>query len=305
MSAGQETERDLRALLLLWLVLIVIGGGWGFTGPLSKLSVSTGNHPVGVTFWGTFAGALLLSLVAAVRGKRISLSRPYLIFYLISGFLGTALPNSLSYTAYKYLPIGINMIVISLVPMVTLIIAVPLGLERIDRRRLAGLALGIVAVLMIFLPDTSLPDAGQAIWIALPIIGALCYALEGVYLASSRPEDLDTLTVMCGLFWGALVFITPLMWVLGAWVDITAMGPPELAIMGNTFLHIGAYLGYIWMIARAGPVFASQVGYVVTGSGVILGMIFYGERHSLWVWGALALIVVGLSLVRPKKQRSA
>ena len=33
-----------------------------------------------------------------------------------------------------------------------------------------------------------------------------------------------------------------------------------------------------------------MAGYVVTGSGVVLGMIFYGERHSPWIWAALALV---------------
>ena len=47
--------------------------------------------------------------------------------------------------------------------------------------------------------------------------------------------------------------------------------------------------------------FASQIAYVVTGSGVALGMLIYDERHSPWVWAALALMFAGLALVRPKR----
>jgi drug/metabolite transporter (DMT)-like permease len=64
---------------------------------------------------------------------------------------------------------------------------------------------------------------------------------------------------------------------------------------------MGAYFGFIWLIGQAGPVFASQVGYVVTGSGVVLGMIVYGERHSPWIWAALALMFAGLALVKPRR----
>ena len=53
----------------------------------------------------------------------------------------------------------------------------------------------------------------------------------------------------------------------------------------------------------SGPVFASQVGYIVTATGVLLGMAFYDERHSIWVWAALALMMVGLSLVKPEERR--
>ena len=76
----------------------------------------------------------------------------------------------------------------------------------------------------------------------------------------------------------------------------------EQAVLASYGLHIFAYFGFVWLIARAGPVFASQVGYVVTGVGVGLGMAFYGERHSLWIWLALALMMIGLTLVRPKER---
>ena len=47
--------------------------------------------------------------------------------------------------------------------------------------------------------------------------------------------------------------------------------------------------------------FASQVAYVATGSGVALGMLIYDERHSPWFWAALALMFAGPALVRPKR----
>ena len=289
----------------LWLALLVIGLGWGVTGPFSKLAVSTGNHPIGVAFWNTVIGAVVLTVVLLASGRRLPLDRRHLVFFLICGLLGTAVPNSLSYTAYRHLPIGIISIVIALVPMMTLLLALPMGIERPEPRRLAGLGLGAMAVLLIVLPDTSLPEPDQAAWVALPIIVSLSYAAENIYIATARPRSpgggVDALTIMCGLFWGALILLTPLLVVSDAWFDITRFGPPEQAIVIVSFLHIGAYFGFIWLIGQAGPVFASQVGYVVTASGVILGMIFYGERHSLWVWAALALMFTGLTLVKPRR----
>lgn len=286
---------------LLWLVLVVIGVAWGITGPLAKLSISTGNHPIGVTFWNTLLGTVALTTVLLLRGRRLPLSRRHLMFFLICGLLGTALPNSLSYTAYQHLSVGVMSIVIALVPMMTLLLALPLGVERPDPRRMAGLGLGTGALLLIVLPDASLPEAGQAIWVALPVITSLAYAGENIYIATSRPPGVDALTILCGLFWGALILLTPVMLLSDAWFDITRFGPPEQAIIATTALHLLAYFGFIWLIGQAGPVFAAQVAYVVTGSGVILGMIIYGERHSPWIWAALALMFAGLALVKPKR----
>lgn len=285
----------------LWLALVVIGVAWGITGPLSKLAISTGNHPIGVTFWNTAIGTAVLTPVLLASGRRLPLDRRHLIFYLICGLLGTALPNTISYAAYKHLPVGVISIVIALVPMATLLLALPLGIERPDLRRLFGLGLGAVAVLLIVAPETSLPEPGLAAWVALPVIVSLSYAGENIYIAAAKPPGSGPLTVICGLSWAALILLTPATIASGAWVDITRLGPPEQAIIAISALHICAYFGFIWLIGQGGPVFASQVGYVVTGSGVVLGMIVYGERHSPWIWVALALMFAGLALVKPRR----
>ncbi|HSF96077.1 MAG TPA: DMT family transporter [Thermohalobaculum sp.] len=294
-------ETSAPRAFLPWLVLIVIGLAWGSTGPFSKLAVSTGNHPIGVTFWNTAIAALVLTAALFATGRRLPVTRRHIGFFLVCGLLGTALPNTLSYTAYRHLPIGIMVMVISLVPMATLIIALPLRIERPEPLRLAGVALGTAALLMITLPDSSLPDPALAVWVLLPVIVTLSYAAENIYIAAARPPDCDTLAVMSGLSLGALAFLVPMMLAADAWVDISRLGPPEQAILYTSAVHIVAYFGFVWLIANAGPVFAAQVAYLVTGSGVTLGMIFYGERHSAWVWGALVLMFAGLALVKPRR----
>jgi len=296
-SNGSQTQNHP---IFQWLALIAIGFAWGCTGPLSKIAVSSGNHPIGVTFWDTLITAITLTVILLRFRWRLPTSKQYLIFFLVCGFFGTAFPNVLSYTAYQHLPVGVNAIVISLVPLATLLIALPLRIERADKRRILGLTSGVFAVLMIYLPKTSLPDPDQVIWVSLPIVVAISYAIENVYIAGARPPDLNPQMIICGLSWAALCFLTPLMVFSGTWVDLSAMGPPELAIFAISFLHMGSYMGFVWLIDRAGPVFASQVGYVITGSGVVLGMIIFHERHSAWIWGALVMIFFGLALVKPR-----
>ena len=47
-------------------------------------------------------------------------------------------------------------------------------------------------------------------------------------------------------------------------------------------------------------VFATQTSYVVTGSGVLWAMLLLGEHFSGWVWAALAVMLIGVALVRPR-----
>jgi drug/metabolite transporter (DMT)-like permease len=63
-----------------------------------------------------------------------------------------------------------------------------------------------------------------------------------------------------------------------------------------------AYSSYVWLAARAGAVFASQTSYIVTGTGVLWAMVLLNETYSAFVWGALALMLLGLALVQPREK---
>lgn len=287
----------------LWLGVLAVGLSWGSTGPLSKLAVSTGHSAIGIAFWTTFLAALSTAAILILRRRQLPLSVRHIRFYMICGLLGTALPSSLSYTAYAHLPIGVTAMLLSAIPMVTLLVAWPLGLENPSFRRVLGLGLGALGVALIVLPGSSLPDPTQAIWILAPLAVAFSYSGENIVIAKSRMSDLDPFTTLCGLSWGALALLTPVMLVTGSWFDITAFGPPERAVFVITALNMVAYAGYIWLIGQAGPVFAAQVGYVVTGAGVLLGMVLFDERHSIWVWAALGVLVLGVTLVQPRRPK--
>jgi drug/metabolite transporter (DMT)-like permease len=68
------------------------------------------------------------------------------------------------------------------------------------------------------------------------------------------------------------------------------------------FINATAYAAFVACIASSGPLFASQVGYVVTLAGVLWGIAIFGETHSMWVWASLVTMLVGLMLVSPRKQ---
>ncbi|MBT3172574.1 MAG: EamA/RhaT family transporter, partial [Rhodospirillaceae bacterium] len=58
------------------------------------------------------------------------------------------------------------------------------------------------------------------------------------------------------------------------------------------------------LLRRTGPVYFSQVAFIVTINAVMWGVILFDEQHSLWIWLALALVFGGVALVnwRHKKQ---
>jgi drug/metabolite transporter (DMT)-like permease len=192
-------------------------------------------------------------------------------------------------------------IVIATIPMMAFPIALALGNDTFSRRRLGGLALGLIGVGFIALPDASLPERAMIAFLPLALVAPFCYACEGNIVARWGTAGLDPFAVLFGASVVGTLISLPL--AIGSGQFFIPSSPFTLAdftLVLSSVVHVLVYTGYVWLIGRAGPVFAGQVSYVVTGSGVFWAMLLLGETYSLWVWVALLCMIFGLMLVQPR-----
>ena len=293
----------MSARLVLLGALVIIGAAWGVTQPWSKMAVTAGHAPLGLIFWQLFIAAILLGGITLARGKRLSTAPRHLFLYVVILMTGTLLPNFAGYTAALHLPAGVMSIVISIVPMVSFPIAIAMGTDRFSVRRLMGLVLGFTAILFIALPEASLPDPAMAAWLPLAVIAPIFYAFEGNYVARYGTEGLDPVQALAGAAVLGVIIVLPLALVTGGFSDPRLpWDRAEAAIVGVGLAHALAYTGYVWLVGRAGAVFAAQVSYLVTGFGVFWAWLILSESYSGWIWAALAFMFAGLFLVQPRQQ---
>jgi drug/metabolite transporter (DMT)-like permease len=287
-------------------VLVALGAGWGLTQPLTKIAVSTGHQPFALLFWQQAIVAVLMGLACLATGRRLPLGRGALAVYAVIALLGAVLPGTVNYTTARHLPAGILSLLLSLVPMFAFPIALALGMDRFSLARLAGLGLGLTGVALIALPGTSLPDPAMAGWIPLALIPAMLYACEGNYVARFGTAGMDPLQVLTGAsILGAAVTL-PLAAGFGQTLAPPwPLGLPELALVLSALVHGVVYATYVWLVGRTGAVFAAQTSYLVTAFGVVWAMLLLGERYSLWVWAAFGVMLLGLTLVRPRPPADA
>jgi len=282
-------------------ILVGAGVAWGATQPLSKVAVSTGHQPLGLIFWQLVIAVVLLALYNTARRRPLPLHRGALVTYLVIALTGTLLPNSMSYLAVVHLPAGIMSIAIATVPMVAFPIALALGSDRFSWARLAGLGLGLAGVALIALPSSSLPEPGMVGWLGIALLPSLLYAIEGNYVARFGTAGCGPVQALLGASLVGAILALPLALASGQWIDPRQdIGQAELALITSSAIHAGAYVAYVWLIGRAGAVFAAQVAYVVTGAGVLWAMVLLGESYSGWVWLALGAMMAGLALVQPR-----
>ena len=112
---------------------------------------------------------------------------------------------------------------------------------------------------------------------------------------------MDPVEVLLGATVLSALLTFPLAMGTGQFIDPRGpWGAPDTALVATSTISIFVYTGYVWMVGRAGPIFAGQVSYLVTGFGVIWSMLILGESYSLWIWAAMGLMMIGLFFVQPR-----
>lgn len=296
-SSGDASWLGLAALLVL------LGAGWGLTQPLAKIAVSGGYRHFGLVFWQLAIGAVLLGAVIRATGRPMPLDRRRVAFCGLIAVIGTVIPGAASFQAAVHLPSGILSVVLSLVPMLAFPVALWLGIDRFGIARALGLACGLAGVVVLALPGVSLPSPGMIAWLPLALVAPLFYAIEGNVVARWGTRGLDPIQVLFGASVLGTAIALPLALGSGHWIDPRPpWGLPDLAVALSAAIHAAVYSGYVWLVGHAGSVFAAQVSYLVTGSGVLWAMALLGERYPPGLWIALGLMFLGLFLVRPRRR---
>ncbi|WP_299687883.1 DMT family transporter [uncultured Tateyamaria sp.] len=288
----------------LWLALVLLGlgAGWGLTMPLTKIAVSSGFKHFGLLFWQLAIGFVVMSAIALPQGLRLPCGAAQLRVYVIIALVGSVLPNTVSYQAAVHLPSGVMSILLSMVPIWAFPIALILALDRFDWRRFAGLVAGLTAVMLIVLPGSEFAGTIPVVWVLIGLISGLFYAFEGNYVARWGTAGMGPVQVLWGASLVGMLIALPLALSTGQWIDPRPpYGDPQIAHIMASMTHVLVYTGYVWLVGQAGPVFAVQVSFLVTLFGVFWARAILAEAYPPAVWLALALMLLGMYLVQPRK----
>ncbi len=289
-----------------WIVLLVMGVAWGYTVILAKVITAGGGHPFGIAMWTSALGAGFLLVISTIRRRPLSLKRDVLWLYVICGLLGVVIPAVSFYFAAPHLPAGVLSITVTVGPILTFLFSVFFGLERFASLRVLGVAFGVLAVALLVVPEASLPDRSAVPWVLLACVPGLCYALENMVLTFHLPGDVSPFTVACGNFLVSSVVLVGVVVATDTFVPLAwPWGVVEWSIAGMAAINAVCFGLVIYLIAYAGAVFSTQVAYLITISGVAWGIVIFDEQHSVWVWLSLACILVGLTLIRPRRRKHA
>jgi drug/metabolite transporter (DMT)-like permease len=297
--------RPAPSPLLPLSLLLTIGVLWGFFLVLIKTGVTGGVAPMTYLFWFTLvAGTTLLGL-CVLRGTWPRLGRVHLRYYLAAASLRFVVANIILYTVQGRVPVGIMAVLLAMVPIFTYAISLLVRFERFQTLRFGGILCAFAGVVLIVAPRDALPETALVFWILLGLATPLLHGAGYVFLSErNRPPGSDSLSVACGTLYAASALTLPLALAFGQFRFIL---PPfsqgELAMLTHAILAGFNFYAIFELIRISGATYMSQANFLSVFFGVVFGIVLFDETHSWWVWGAMAVIVLGVALVNARPQK--
>lgn len=281
--------------------LVLLASIWGSSFLWIKISLR-GFSPAQNTVLRLFLGALALVVYAWARGIR--LPRGWAIWGHLSAVAGVAsvLPYLLFAVAEQRVDSAVAGVLNATTPLFTAVVAASAGLERVNGRKLAGLVLGFIGVLLVFAPWQS--GSQMMSWSGLACLGAAaCYALGYVYTArfiSNR--GLSPLPLAAGQMISAsvlsLVLIPLLGWPAPVWRTDAVIATVVLGALGTGIAIVINYR----LIANTGASGAALVTYLIPVVAVTVGAVTLGERITPNILIGAAIVLLGVGITRSGSQ---
>jgi drug/metabolite transporter (DMT)-like permease len=287
---------------LSWAALLVLVVVWGSTFAGIRIGVET-ISPAWLVTGRLLSGAAFLGIWIVVAGAFNSRPRGEATpkvgigaigWFAMIGIAATAAPFVLYAHAAESIGSAVMAICNGGTPFATVILAHMFTGDRLTARRMSGVMLGFLGLVVLVLPEFGKEQSASLIGILLAIVGAWLYAVGnvGTRLAPRVSPIISSfwIVAIAGLAALGYAIIAEPFPRAASVASITAM--IALGLLPTAF----AMFVYVWLIQRAGPVFVSFTTYMSPLWATGLGVIFLGEQLQWSMVGALALILAGVAV---------
>lgn len=253
----------------------------------------------------TLAGVLMLLFLYVFQRDQLKLRKEDIGAFILLGALNIYLTNALEFWGLKYLTSFKTCFIYSLSPFASAIISWLAFSERMNARKWAGLLIGFLGFIPIFLYQTEEEAVSGALfsfsWAELAVAGAALSSVWGWIILKGLIFDKKYSPFMAngvamtvgGLF--ALVHSL----CVETWDPIPVSDTPMFLLLGGGLLLVSNFIGYNlygFLLKRFSATFMSFAGFTTPLFTALFGWFFLGETVSLPFWISASIVLFGLTL---------
>ncbi|MBF0432880.1 MAG: DMT family transporter [Fibrobacteria bacterium] len=284
-----------------FFLLLLISLIWGSSFILIK-KASVHFPPASLGAYRMLLGAVTLAIIWKFSSIKSGWEKKYIPLLLLLSATAYVIPFLIQPFLISRYDSGFISLIVSLIPLITVIISIPMLKKLPNRFELMGVTGGFLCLLILFKDglDRSISLKHLLLWLLVP----LCYSI-GNTLVKMKFQSVHPLAASCL----ALSMSGTALFPVSITRDvISTQGSFLQSLIALIFLGVictgfATALFYI-LIYRAGPVSAGMVAYIIPFLALFWGWVD-GESLSIYQFLALAgiLVMVWLTQKQPEKTK--
>ena len=291
-----------------WVLLMVLSVLWG--GAFFFNEIALRELPVLSVVAGRVSiAAIVLWVVALVRGHQLPHNARLWLWFLIMGLANNVLPFSFIVFGQTTITAGLASILNATTPFfIVIIIALFVRDEAVSKLKIAGLVVGFLGVVVMLGPDILGIDSASLLGQFAVLCAALSYAIAGIYGRRFHSAGISPiLAAACQVTMSAILLIPAALAIDGMPNVATISGTTWMSIAGLALFSTAlAYIIYFKLLSSAGAVNVMLVTLLIPVSALLLGAFLLNEPvRSLEIIGmtiiGAALIIIDGRLLTLKK----
>jgi drug/metabolite transporter (DMT)-like permease len=282
-----------------WGLLALLGMIWGGSFFFARVAVAY-VPPATLVLLRVGIAALALHLYIAGRSGIYATLRARWRSFLVLGLINNAVPHMLIFLGQTEIGAGLAAILNATTPIFTVIIANRMTTdEKLSSEKIAGCLIGLLGTAVLIGPRALAPftgDSGPPLWaVVLPVLAAVSYGLAATY--GKRFRGTAPPVIAAGQLTASTLIMLPVALTLDSPWQLPL--PPLTAILAVLALALVStaygYILFFRIMAAAGATNTSLVTLLVPPIAILAGMLFLGERLTLF--GVLGMVLVLFGLV--------
>tara|TARA_B100000700_G_scaffold314222_1_gene400467 strand:+ start:1392 stop:2291 length:900 start_codon:yes stop_codon:yes gene_type:complete len=281
-------------------LLFVLSSLWALHFSLVKL-VEADDSPLTILVSLLAVLCALFFILLLLQNKLFKFTFKKSLFFSVAGMFAYIIPLSVEFIVAPKIEAGILTLIVSAVPVFTLIVIWIFRLLNVTVKLVIGTLSGLAGLLILFYGNND--NTSVSIWTVYALIIPLSYAFDAIFMEKFWPRNLDSTQVAFGETTASLIFVILLSIFYGnkyydhfQWFTISSFW--ILAFV--TFIEVWLFF---YILNKVGAVFVNLSSYLVMPAGFIWGFLIFGETFTFIKFISTLLICISIFMIANQQYR--
>ena len=281
-------------------LLFVLSSLWALHFSLVKL-VEADDSPLTILVSLLAVLCALFFILLLLQNKLFKFTLKKSLFFSVAGMFAYIIPLSVEFIVAPKIEAGILTLIVSAVPVFTLIVIWIFRLLNVTVKLVIGTLSGLAGLLILFYGNND--NTSVSIWTVYALIIPLSYAFDAIFMEKFWPRNLDSTQVAFGETTASLIFVILLSIFYGnkyydhfQWFTISSFW--ILAFV--TFIEVWLFF---YILNKVGAVFVNLSSYLVMPAGFLWGFLIFGETFTFIKFISTLLICISIFMIANQQYR--